>query len=291
MPNIPDESPNAAALAVTDHRTVQLEARGPEITAVRVATGEIYVPVRPLCSALDLDANGQIQRMRRRQVLGEMLQTIAVPTSGGDQSLVCLNLEGLPLWLAGLEEKRVRDDLRERLVAYQRWARRRIYDAFVSETGISALSTTETAVAPTDDATSALDQIEAFGMALTAFARQQRAFEQRYEQERGVVHARLDHLDHRLDRAAHAFADLVRDVQVRLDGSAVITDAQASDIKALVQAIAKDTTTTGDTTGIQYRTLWSELYRRFRVPSYARIKQAQYQAVVQWLEDLRSPAD
>jgi len=69
------------------------------------------------------------------------------------------------------------------------------------------------------------------------------------------------------------------------------TDAQASDIKALVQAIAMDKTTPGDSSGNQYRTLWSELYRRFRVPSYARIKQAHYHAVVEWLEGLRSPSE
>jgi hypothetical protein len=71
----------------------------------------------------------------------------------------------------------------------------------------------------------------------------------------------------------------------------VITDAQASDIKALVQAIAKDRSTSGDNTGTQYRSLWTELYRRFRVPSYARIQQAQYHAVIAWLEAQRAPAE
>jgi alpha-glucuronidase len=83
----------------------------------------------------------------------------------------------------------------------------------------------------------------------------------------------------------------MRDVQVRLDGKEVITDAQATDIKALVQAIAKDKTAPGDNAGTQYRSLWSELYRRFRVPSYARIKQAQYHEVIAWLEGLRSPPE
>lgn len=80
-------------------------------------------------------------------------------------------------------------------------------------------------------------------------------------------------------------ANLLRDVTIRLDGSDVIIDAQASDIKALVQAIAKERSAPGDTTGTQYRTLWSELYRRFRVPSYARIKISQYPAVMAWLEE------
>ncbi len=279
------------ATTVTEQRTVRLEENGSEITAVRVASGDIFVPVRPLCVALGVDGLGQIQRIRRRQALAEMLKTITVPTPGGDQALVCIELEGLPLWLAGIEEKRVRADLRERLVAYQRWARRRIYEAFLSETGIGDTPEPETDVTPAGETSTALDQIEAFGLALAAFARQQRAFEQRYEQEQEVVHERLDHLDNRLDRAAQAFANLVRDVQVRLDGTDVITDAQASDIKALVQAIAKDRSAAGDNSGAQYRSLWTELYRRFRVPSYARIKQAQYPAVIAWLEEQHAPAE
>lgn len=285
------EPAESTALAVAEQRTIQLDEGGSDVLAVRVTTGEIYVSIRSLCAALGLDSTGQIQRIRRRQVLAEMLQTIVVPTAGGNQPLVCLDLEGLPLWLAGVEEKRVRNDLRERLMAYQRWARRRIYEAFLAETGIGALPTTETTVTPVAETASALDQIEAFGSALMTFARQQRDFEQRYQSDQEIVLTRLDHLDNRLDRAAQAFAHLVRDVQVRLDGSDVITDAQASDIKALVQAIAKDKTTPEDKSGNQYRALWSELYRRFRVPSYARIKQVQYQEVIEWLESLRGPAE
>lgn len=110
----------------------------------------------------------------------------------------------------------------------------------------------------------ALDQIDAFGLALATFARQRRAFELRYVAEQAEVHGALTHLgqeitrlDTRIDRAADAFANLLRNVTIRLDGSDVITDAQASDIKALVRAIAKERTAPSDTTGTQYRALWS----------------------------------
>ena len=278
-------------LVVIDQRVVRLDEEGNEVVAVRLSTGAIYVPIRPLCATLGLEASGQIQRIRRREALAEMLRTIPIPTAGGTQDLACIHVEAVPLWLSGVDTARVKEDLRAKLVDFQRWARSRIAEAFLAEAGIGPLLGPAPTTAPAAMEGSPLDQIEAFGLALTAFARQQRAFEMRYTTDQEVVQGALTHLDRevtrldtRLDRAADAFANLLREVNIRLDGSDVITDAQASDIKALIQAIAKDRTPSGDKSGTQYRTLWSEMYRRFRVPSYARIKQSQYHDVIQWLE-------
>jgi hypothetical protein len=278
-------------VVVIDQRVVRLDEEGNEVVAVRLSTGAIYVPIRPLCATLGLEASGQIQRIRRREALAEMLRTIPIPTAGGTQDLACIHVEAVPLWLSGVDTARVKEELRAKLVDFQRWARSRIAEAFLAEAGIGPLLGPAPMTTPTATEGSPLDQIEAFGLALTAFARQQRAFEMRYTTDQEVVQGTLAHLDRevtrldtRLDRAADAFATLLREVNIRLDGSDVITDAQASDIKALIQAIAKDRTPSGDKSGMQYRTLWSELYRRFRVPSYARIKLSQYHDVIQWLE-------
>jgi len=72
------------ALTVIDQRTVRVTDDGTEVLAVRVQSGDIFVPVRPLCAILGVEANGQIQRMRRREALAELLRPIAVPTAGGD---------------------------------------------------------------------------------------------------------------------------------------------------------------------------------------------------------------
>ncbi len=273
-------------VVVIDQRVVRLDEEGNEVVAVRLSTGAIYVPIRPLCATLGLEASGQIQRIRRREALAEMLRTIPIPTAGGTQDLACIHVEAVPLWLSGVDTARVKEELRAKLVDFQRWARSRIAEAFLAEAGIGPLLGPAPMTTPTATEGSPLDQIEAFGLALTAFARQQRAFEMRYTTDQEVVQGTLAHLDRevtrldtRLDRAADAFATLLREVNIRLDGSDVITDAQASDIKALIQAIAKDRTPSGDKSGMQYRTLWSELYRRFRVPSYARIKLSQYHRI------------
>ena len=285
------------ALLVIDHRTVHLDAET-EVTAVKVAEGApegtIYVPLRPLCVALGLNVPGQIQRIRRRRAYAEMLRTLPVPTGGGRQEVICLNIEALPGWLAGIDTSRVRAELEERLVGYQQWARRRIADAFFAE--LAGGRGDASAVTPTAGDASALDQIEAFGLALAAFARQQREFELRYATDQQEVRGALNHfggevarLDSRLDRAAEAFASLVRDVTIRLDGSDIITDAQQADIKALVQAVGRQMQQRG--LANPYQSIWTSLYKQFRVPTYSRIKIAQYPAVMAWLEEQQRAPD
>jgi hypothetical protein len=270
-----------AALIAVEQREVSLVGADDAIIAVRVQDGEIYVPLRSVCARLGIEAQAQTRRIRRDEVLAEGLRAVQVETRGGLQPLLCLELEAVPLWLAGIEPSRVREDLRERLKAYKRWVRRRVYEAFMAETGAWPTSDSLTAA---ETGASPLDQIEAFGLALATFARQQRAFEQRYAADQEVVQAHLAQLDTRLDRAAAAFAQLLREVQVRLDGAEVITDAQATDIKAAVQAIAHELQRRG-TPGNPYQGIWNELFRRFRVPNYARVKIGQYPAVLRGLDE------
>jgi hypothetical protein len=49
-----------------------------------------------------------------------------------------MDVEAVPLWLAGIEPSRVRVDLRERLMTYKRWVRKVVYEAFARETGIDS---------------------------------------------------------------------------------------------------------------------------------------------------------
>jgi len=106
MPSMTTSDPETRALVVADQRTVRLDDEGTDIVAVRVEDGSIYVPIRPLCAALGLDASGQIQRIHRREALAEMVRTIAVPTAGGTQDLACLHVEGVLSWLLSTSVRR-----------------------------------------------------------------------------------------------------------------------------------------------------------------------------------------
>ena len=67
-----------------DARTVDFY--GDQILAVLVPVQdqeEIYVPLRPLCEYLGLNWSGQLQRLRRDEVLGPALQSVCVTHTNG----------------------------------------------------------------------------------------------------------------------------------------------------------------------------------------------------------------
>jgi hypothetical protein len=65
-----------------------------------------------MCEALGVSYQGQVARIRRDEVLAEGLQSLRVETGGGVQNVQALHLECVPLWLAGLEPSRVREEIR-----------------------------------------------------------------------------------------------------------------------------------------------------------------------------------
>src|SRR5437867_3499501 len=93
---------------------------GDELVAVQLPDGTIYVPLGRLCANLELDQQGQARRIQRHAVLKEGLETLTIQTPGGPQTVQCLKLTLLPLWLSGAQAGRITDaELREKLIHYQ----------------------------------------------------------------------------------------------------------------------------------------------------------------------------
>jgi hypothetical protein len=98
---------------------VPVALHGATILAVLV-DGLPHVSVRSLCEALGLDVQAQTRRIHRHPVLSQGVAVTATPSAGGDQQTACLPLSMLNGWLFGIQASRVRPELRERLVQYQR---------------------------------------------------------------------------------------------------------------------------------------------------------------------------
>lgn len=286
-----EEAPDTA-LIPTSQRTILL-VEGEEVTAVRVGS-DIYVPVNPLCAALGVAPNRQIARIRRDDVMAEHLRPVRVATAGGQQTLQCLHLESIPLFLAGLEPGRVKESLREKLRVYKRWCRQRIWEAFATEMGLvpAATPVTPTPTTGQDSEVLALEQVEQFGLAIATLARQQIAFMQQHHQEMIEVRGALEEHEGRLNRAAEVVRDMRRDVralQQRLDPANAITEEQASILKATIQAIAHELSRQSAAAGSGqrnfYASLFGELHRRFGVGTYRALRQAQYDDALAWLQE------
>lgn len=120
----------------------QVHKESPEIEAVRFsggalqvlrdAEGRAWMLLRPACKALGLDAEGQRMRLERA-VWSSACVMKAEGAHGKHRSFYCLRSDRVAMWLATISVKRVRPELRERLVKWQceaadalaRWASER----------------------------------------------------------------------------------------------------------------------------------------------------------------------
>ncbi|MCB8980639.1 MAG: hypothetical protein H6657_24785 [Ardenticatenaceae bacterium] len=109
-------------------REVTVDFYGDEIPTALVVIDEdgrqvVYVPVRPLVEYLGLSWSGQWERIKRDAVLSEIVQGVRVtrtPEEGGTQVMLCLPLDYINGFLFGINANRVKPELRDRLITYQR---------------------------------------------------------------------------------------------------------------------------------------------------------------------------
>src|SRR5260370_13838093 len=61
-----------------------------------------------------------MEGMGRREAMAEGLVFGGVETEGGSQRMAVLILHAVPFWLAGIDPKRVREEIRPEILHYQR---------------------------------------------------------------------------------------------------------------------------------------------------------------------------
>lgn len=106
---------------------------GQSIMAVRVEDDTVYVPIRPICDALGINWSGQRQRIRRDPVLSDVMRFVCVThpnLKGGNPNVLALPLEFLNGWLLGINANRVKEEIREPLIQYQKYLYKLLADAF-----------------------------------------------------------------------------------------------------------------------------------------------------------------
>jgi len=102
----------------------------------------VGVPIRQFCTHLGVDWSGQLQRMKRDEVLvAEMMSVVMTPTliAGQDQPIrgqrrsqpaTCLPLDIFPGWLFTVDPKRVKAEHQEKIQRYRRNCYRTLAEAF-----------------------------------------------------------------------------------------------------------------------------------------------------------------
>ena len=96
-----------------------------ELIAIRASDGHVCVSIRHMCEALGINTQGQTRRIQRQTVLVagrswvDILSTQPHPQRRRAQ---VLRVDLVPLWLAGIDTKRVKPEIADKLKRYQREA-------------------------------------------------------------------------------------------------------------------------------------------------------------------------
>jgi len=183
---------------------------------------QVFVPVRPLCDYLGVDWSAQRKRIVGDAVLSEAARSVAVTATeaGGRREMLCLPLDLLNGWLFGVSAARVKPEIRDSLIRYQKECYRMLARAFVKEPTAGDVSPT----------TATLLQVREMGRAIMQLAEEQIEFERR-----------LTMTESRLERAAQVYGDLIRGVttlEQKLLPGQTVTKEQASQISQAVKAVA-----------------------------------------------------
>jgi len=251
------------ALIPTEQRSIDFY--GDELIVVTLE-GQPYIPIRPICDFLGLSWSGQSDRIRRDAVLSGEAATVRVTRTEGERQvsreLLCLPLEYLNGWLFGVNASRVKEELTERLIRYQRDCYRVLAQAFQG-TAVSSPP-------------SALAQIRDMALAIANMAEQQMLLE-----------GRVTTTEARLDKAAVVVGDLSKRLgrlESKLSPGSYITDEQAAEVSQRVKALAArlQEQTPGKN---YYQSIFGELYRRFNVSGYKLIRQDSYAEVLAFLDE------
>ena len=242
-----------------------------EITAVLIEAAErqeIYVPIRQISDYLGLAFAAQRTRINRDPVLSDAVRIINISTEsekGGNPNVLCIPLKYMPGWLFGISVTRVKPELQDKILRYQRECYDVLWDAFQ-----------EGRLATTGDVTfdellqrSDSEAVEAYKMlqAMVKLARNQILIEARLEYH----DSRLADYETRLEAVETVLGDPGRSV----------TPDQAMQISQAVKMVAMELGKR--TKKNEYGSVYGQLYRQFAVTSYKQLPSSQFEQAMSWL--------
>jgi hypothetical protein len=257
--------------ALVPVREAQVEFYGDTLPAGQLADGTILVPVRPVVEGLGVDWASQYQRLKRDPVLRDALRSVVVTTTDrGQRPMVALPLKLLPGFLFGLNASRVKAELRERILRYQRECYDVLWNAFKGEV--------MPVLVPPPDLNPA-EQALLLAEAVASLARQHLDLEQRHTTMADYLRPFVTQTRQQLS----VHEERLTALELRLSSGATISEAQAAEIAGAVKAVAMLLTERGDANG--FGRVWGDLYRRYRVTSYHNLPAARYSEALGWLQE------
>ena len=234
---------------------------GETFSAALADDRRLYIPLTDMCTALGIQTNGQIRRIRENEVLADALIPLTLSRSYNEESLqrqqvLCLWLERLPFWLGTIQPTRIADpERRAAVVRFQREFADVAWAAFRTEILPADILAEMDAVRPPEE--------QEYHQLMDTAATLRASLQSHDEQ--------LDSLDSRLS-----------DLEARLVGTDFINTSQMKEYMDMVGLVAflLNKRKKGN-----QATVHAEIKRQFQVPSYQLIPEAEFDTVKQFLAD------
>lgn len=232
-----------------------------EVTAVRISSGEVFVPIRPISDNMDLNFGGQRDRINRDPVLSDVVSTVRVTRTEGNREvareLLCLPLKFIPGWLFGINANRVKPEIRDRLIRYQK----ECYDV-LSEAFQEGRLTAD----PTFDDLMAQDTPEAQAVYMARAVL-------RLAENQLMMRTQIDDHTQRLEAIEAQLGDPGRN----------ITPDQASQLSQAIKTVAMPLSKASGSN--QYGSVYGELYRHYGITSYKLLPASKFKEAMDWLTE------
>jgi hypothetical protein len=115
---------------------------GDDLQVVGESREDAWLVLRPACDALGLDEEAQRKRLLRSPWACASIME-ARDASGREQRMFCVHLDTVPMWLATIETGRVRPEVCEKLIRYQKEAAKVLAEHFLGRRSSVSLPSVE----------------------------------------------------------------------------------------------------------------------------------------------------
>lgn len=101
------------------------------IAATSNEQGEVLIPIRPICDALGVNSNGQIEKIKSDPILGATDKlSLSVAPDGRQREMVCLPLQYVFGWLFTINPGNVDERAKEAVIRYKKECYDALYNHF-----------------------------------------------------------------------------------------------------------------------------------------------------------------
>lgn len=241
---------------------------GKPIIVVRLPDGRPGIVIRFFCENMQIDTAAQVQRIQRTEAIADDLIYTQVQTDGGVQRMATLVLHAVPFWLAGIDPKRVREEIKPEILHYQRevvdvlyaWAQ--TPKTMPTSADLIPAEPIPQPVRPAPDAP--VEEWILYHQRMATMLEWQRDI----ERWRGSVESRLEGLE--------VITSLIPEILERLGPETLTIEHQRS-VQGLVKRLH-------DATGKPYGTIYDDLKTAFDIPRYQEIHENEWSKVLHWFQ-------